>query len=102
MHGSLVKEGIRSIRGGSLAGRLGLAAAAALTMLASSVASGQELASELRRLMGSTKVGQSKIGVSVVDTATGEVLFASRADVPMTPAACHFWMLSNCSTCRAA
>lgn len=83
----VVREGFRLIgraAGGRHAGRVALGAV--VTMLAATAASGQELASELRRLMQSTKVGQSKIGVSVVDTSTGEILFASRADVPMIPA----------------
>lgn len=40
----------------------------------------------MRRLMNSAKVGQSRIGVSIVDTVNGEVLFASRSSEALIPA----------------
>ncbi len=56
---------------------LGLACAAALA---------QDLTADMRRLMSGVKVGSSKIGVSIVDTQTGEVLFAQKASEPLAPA----------------
>lgn len=69
-----------------LRGLSGLVASAVVLMVAAGAALGQDLAGDMRRLMGSTKIGSAKIGVSIVDTQTGEVLFASRASEPLIPA----------------
>ncbi|MCC6428839.1 MAG: D-alanyl-D-alanine carboxypeptidase/D-alanyl-D-alanine-endopeptidase [Phycisphaerales bacterium] len=66
------------------AGRSLLAGAAIALTAATSLA--QDLSGDMRRLLGAAKVGQSKIGVSIVDTATGEILFASKASDPLIPA----------------
>ncbi|HRJ50141.1 MAG TPA: D-alanyl-D-alanine carboxypeptidase/D-alanyl-D-alanine-endopeptidase, partial [Phycisphaerales bacterium] len=55
-------------------------------VVVSAHAAAQDLASDMRRLMNSAKVGQSRIGVSIVDTATGEVLFSSRSSEALIPA----------------
>lgn len=65
---------------------LGVAAAVACLTLTASQALAQDLAGDMRRLMGSAKTGQSRIGVSIVDTTTGEVLFASKAGEALMPA----------------
>jgi D-alanyl-D-alanine carboxypeptidase/D-alanyl-D-alanine-endopeptidase (penicillin-binding protein 4) len=75
MWGGLVR------RGGCMA-----LAAMVVSTLAASTATGQDLAGEMRRLVGATKTGTAKIGISIVDTQTGEVLYASRAAEPLIPA----------------
>ncbi len=64
----------------------GVLAAAFVTAVGAVQALAQDLNADMRRLMSSAKTGSSKIGVSIVDTATGEVLFASHASDALTPA----------------
>lgn len=67
-------------------GLLAKAAAIGMSVLLAGQALAQDLAGDMRRLMSSAKTGQAKIGVSIVDTSTGEVLFASHASDALMPA----------------
>ena len=46
----------------------------------------QPLQGEIDRLCGSAKTGKAKIGLSVIDVKTGELLAARRQDEAFTPA----------------
>ena len=55
------------------------------TLVASPVA-GQELNARVERAIASSKTGQSRIGVSMLDIGTGRRLAAVNADTPLIPA----------------
>lgn len=47
---------------------------------------GQSLRADIERAVSAAKLGSSKVGVSVIDTKSGEVLAAVNADDPLMPA----------------